>query len=416
MSPQGFCRRQLLSRSAENIVRLAPWFAFLLVFFLSASNRAHAQPLFSAAQNPFAGSRVFGSKGCAQCHSIGGIGNKIGPDLGRTPGARSFYDLAAAMWNHFPQMAKAMQKVGVSRPQLSGRETGDLIAFLYTLNYFDRPGDAKRGNELFAKKYCISCHQLAGIGGVVGPNLDGLAQYGSPIFISAAMWNHGPAMAEAMGKLNIERPTFTASELKDLIAYIKSAKPDLTPERLYILPGRPDHGQELFSQRRCVQCHSVKGRGGNVGGELAERKVQISLVQFAAAMWNKAPAMLKEMKDRNVPVPHLRPDEMADIVAYLYSVQYFARPGDFRRGQTLVANKNCLSCHAIAGKGGKTGPDFTNMRLDQPAMIVAAMWNHASTMKQKMGEKSLEWPHLSGAEMADVINFIQLSVQNWPHE
>ncbi|MGE5816739.1 MAG: c-type cytochrome [Deltaproteobacteria bacterium] len=412
MSPQAYYRWQMPFRNTVKI-RFALGLAFLLALLSCSAKEASAQPLFSPAQDPIAGSRVFGGKGCSKCHAIGGVGNKIGPDLGRTSGTRSFYDLAASMWNHLPEMAKQMQKLGISRPQLSPSETGDLIAFLYTLNYFDRPGDAKRGNQLFAKKFCVSCHQLAGTGGVIGPNLDSLAQNGAPIYLSTAMWNHGPAMAAAMKSMNIQRPTFTAAELNDLVAYIRSAKPDVTPERMYVLPGRPDHGQELFSARSCAECHSVKGRGGKIGGELADRKNQLSLVQFAAAIWNKAPAMMKEMNNRNIPVPQLRPDEMADIVAYLYSVQYFARPGDFARGSTLAKTKNCLTCHKTGGEGGDIGPDFKKMEyLDQPVTIVAAMWNHASRMEQKMGKMALDWPRLTGSEMADLVSFIQASAQN----
>jgi mono/diheme cytochrome c family protein len=412
MWPQAFHRWQMPFRNTVKTLPFALGLALLPALFLCSVKEAGAQALFSPAQDPIAGSRVFGGKGCAKCHSIGGIGSKIGPDLGRTPGTRSFYDLAAAMWNHAPQMAKQMQKIGIGRPQLSPSETGDLIAFLYTLNYFDRPGDPKKGNLLFAKKYCVSCHQLAGTGGVLGPNLDGLAQNGTPISISAAMWNHGPTMAAAMRSNNIQRPTFTASELDDLIAYIKSAKTETTPEPMYVLPGQPQHGQELFSTRSCIECHSVKGRGGKVGGDLADRKNQVSLVQFAAAMWNKTPAMLKEMSSHNIPVPQLRAEEMADIVAYLYSVQYFARPGDFTRGKALVKAKNCVSCHTGTPGNHDIAPDFRKIeRLDQPVTVVAAMWNHAGLMEQKMGKMSLEWPSLTGSEMADVVVYIQLSAQ-----
>jgi len=375
--------------------------------------QALAQPLFSPTQDPIVGSRIFGAKGCSKCHSISGVGGKVAPDLARTSTPRSFYDLAAAMWNHLPQMAKEMQKIGISRPQLSPTETGNLIAFLYTLSYFDRPGNPKAGRQLFLKKHCVACHQVGGTGGVVGPSLDSLAQHGSPIFVAAAMWNHGPAMAEAMRAKGIRRPTFSGPELQDLVAYLKSATPDQAPERIYLLPGRPGEGQELFVRRRCSECHSIKGRGGSVGGDLAERRVQLGLVQFAAALWNKAPAMIKEMRERNIPVPQLRAEEMADIVAYLYSVQYFARPGDPQRGEGLARVKGCLSCHSMGGKGGNVGPDFKKViGLDQPATVVSAMWNHASTMEQKMAKMSLEWPLLKGSEMADLVGFIQLVGQN----
>ena len=187
--------------------------AAVACLLLWSPGAARAQPLFSPSQDPVAGSRVFGAKGCGKCHSINGVGGKIGPDLGRIPRPRSFYDLATAMWNHLPEMAERMRQFGIARPYLDPRETGDLIAFLYTLNYFDPPGNVQAGHRLFTEKKCVVCHQVGGTGGVVGPNLDGLARFGSPILVAAAMWNHGPAMAEAMRVRKIERPTFKDSEL-----------------------------------------------------------------------------------------------------------------------------------------------------------------------------------------------------------
>jgi hypothetical protein len=32
-------------------------------------------------------------------------------------------------------------------------------------------------------------------------------------------------------------------------------------------------------------------------------------------------------------------------------------------------------------------------------------------MEQKMGKLALEWPHLSGGEMADLVTYIQLSTR-----
>jgi mono/diheme cytochrome c family protein len=367
-----------------------------------------AQPLFSPTQDPLVGSRIFGEKGCAKCHAIFGVGGKMGPDLARTQRSRSFYDLAAAMWNHLPKMTEQMRKAGIARPNLTPSETGDLIAFLYTANYFEKAADPKDGRRVFSDKRCITCHQVGGSGGVRGPSLDSLGQYNSPIFLAAAMWNHGPSMTEAMRAAGITRPNFTQAELQSLIAFIKSASAVGEQQPLYLLPGRPDQGQRLFVQKGCIECHSVKGRGGQVGGELAQRAVRLSMVQFAANMWNKAPAMTKEMARRKIPLPQLNAGEMADIVGYLYSVQYFARPGDARRGQELLASKGCLRCHAVRGKGGSVGPDFEQAKeLDQPVTVVAAMWNHASGMAEKMREKAVTWPAFTEQEMGDLVAYLQ---------
>ena len=73
----------------------------IMPFFAVAT---HAQPYAGSSQNPLAGSRVFGSKGCSQCHAVNGVGGKIAADLGRIAKPRTFYDLASAMWNHLPEM------------------------------------------------------------------------------------------------------------------------------------------------------------------------------------------------------------------------------------------------------------------------------------------------------------------------
>ena len=336
-------------------------------------------------------------------------GRKIGPDLGRIPRPRSFYDLATAMWNHLPKMAERMRQFGIARPSLDPRETGDLIAFLYTLNYFDPPGNVQAGRLLFMDKRCILCHQVGGTGGVVGPNLDSLAQFGSPILVAAAMWNHGPAMAEAMRARKIERPSFKDSELLDLIAFLKSAAPAPAEGPFYVLPGRPDEGRRLFVDKRCILCHSVGGQGGRVGPALVERGLHRSLTQFAAAMWNKAPKMMEAMRERGISVPQLRAEEMADLVAYLYAVQYFAEPGDPRKGRELAMDKGCLACHSVHGKGGTVASDLARVKgLDSPASVISALWNHSFVMEHRAERRKVLWPEIRPEEMSQLVAFLQI--------
>src|SRR5262245_57820220 len=214
------------------------WTSLACAGFLSfyfAGNLAFAAIAF--AQDPLAGSHVFGTRGCSTCHAVGGVGGKIGPDLKAASHARSFYDLAAAMWNHLPKMADQLRRMQIRRPRMDAREADNLTAFLATLDYFDPPGNMQVGKRLFAEKRCVLCHQVGGVGGVVGPDLDQLAQSSSPISIAAALWNHGPSMSAAMRARGIKRPSFTGTELQDLIAYLKSYSGDRLQEPIYVLPG-----------------------------------------------------------------------------------------------------------------------------------------------------------------------------------
>lgn len=367
---------------------------------------AWGQAVLGPSQDPLAGSRVFGAKGCIKCHSVNGVGGKVAPDLARVSRPRSFQDLATAMWNHLPGMTERMKQLGITRPRLDTKEAGDLVGFLYTLNYFDAPGNADAGRQRFSEKRCIVCHTVRGTGGVVGPNLDHLQQFRSPIFVASAMWNHGPAMAEVMKARGIDRPTFTGQELRDLVAFLAPATAGPQEGPLYVLAGRAETGRLLFAEKRCIDCHAVGGVGGRVGPDLVERGIRQSPIEFAATIWNKAPAMAAAMRPRGITIPQLRPEEMADLVAYLYSVRYFAG-GNVQQGYAVATQKGCFNCHAVRGERGKPASDLAKTKgLDSPAGVLAALWNHAVVTPTIAGKKA-DWPIFKPEEMADLVAMLQ---------
>ena len=368
-----------------------------------------AQGLFSQTQDPIAGEKLFTAKRCTRCHAVNGIGGTVGPDLGRTARPHTFFDLAAALWNHTPKMAARMRELGIARPHLEARETGDLAAYLYTLNYFDRKGDAAAGRRVFANKRCTTCHAIGGKGGDGGgPDLTTLAGYGSPIGIASAMWNHAAKMGARMQQRGIPRPTFEGSELVDLIAYLKSAAPKARRAEVFVLPGNAANGRLLFADKRCVVCHAIVRRGDEEGPDLIEGQAQKSLTEFAAAMWNKAPRMLQVMEGRQIAPPTLRPDEMSDIVAYLYSVRYFRQSGDPRRGVIAAVNKGCLDCHGLYGERGKPASDLTQAKnLDAPPGVLAALWNHTFVDDPRPPKDRRPWPTFRADEMADLMSYLR---------
>jgi cytochrome c551/c552 len=380
--------------------------AVALVVALVAGERAHAQPLFNPSQDPAAGARLFHDKGCITCHAVAGKGGKVGPDLTRVARPRTFYDLAAALWNHAPQMVARMRREGVARPSLTPQESGDLAAYLFTLSYFDRAGNPETGRRLFTDKRCVICHQIGGAGGKVGPALDTFKAYASPIALAAAMWNHGPAMATAMEIRGVERPTFEGSELLDLVAYINRASPTAATGPLYVLPGRASEGLRLLIDKRCLECHRAAGKGEGAMN-LAERQAHRSLTEFAGAMWNKLPLMTAEMNRRSIAFRPLRPEEMADIVAYLYSVRYFAQAGDPRNGVILATYKGCLGCHGLYGEQGKPASDLTRSQvIATPAGSLSALWNHSFIADPRPSSSRTPPPRLGGPEMADLMAYL----------
>jgi mono/diheme cytochrome c family protein len=384
----------------------------LLLWFASAS----AQPASQQPPLPFApdwaliaGWDVYAKKGCGQCHGVRSSSEgRAAPDLARIQSGTGFYELSAAMWNHLPLMGAKMRETGIERPTLTPLELSNVLAFIFTAQYNDELGNAKTGERLFTAKGCVQCHAVGGQGGNVGPALDALKRSNSPVLVAARMWSHGPRMAEAMRAKGIERPTFARNELVDIIAFITATAKDSGGETAQIVPGTPERGEKLFRDKQCAACHTIGGKGGKVGPELG-RAHHVSLTQFAGLMWNHGPAMWARMKERGIEVPQLTGQEMADIVAYLYTSHYFdPAAGNSARGQQLAQTKGCVACHSVRGKGGKVAADFaTSNVVGSPAALVAAMWNHSRSMEDQAAKQGLKLPTIKGQELADIATYFR---------
>ncbi|MBI2363307.1 MAG: c-type cytochrome [Elusimicrobia bacterium] len=151
----------------------------LLVAFaaaLSACAKAHNDPVAR-------GRAVFASYDCKKCHAVAGVGGSLGPDL-TFVGFRkepAFLDT----WLKDPGAWKA----DVSMPNFHFQPgvRADLVAYLSTLKgegYLAaarRPWDApefsadpvKRGEEIYRRTGCISCHNKGGKGGYPNNNVVG---------------------------------------------------------------------------------------------------------------------------------------------------------------------------------------------------------------------------------------------------
>lgn len=357
----------------------------------------------------FAGGSVFAEKGCGKCHAVRGGGGKGGPDLARSASTGNFFDIGAAMWNHLPRMGAKMREAGIERPRLTAGDVGYLTAFIYTMQYFDESGDARQGEALFTSKGCVGCHAVGGRGGSIP--LDWMKRANSPVMVAAAMWNHAPAMQDALKRTGTARPTLSGKDLLDIIAYLSSASTDVGPAQ-QVVPGTPGRGRAVFVERRCAECHAVGGVGVDgkvpkVGPDLGRAGHHISLTELGARMWNHAPGMMAKMQERNVEIPRLTGQDMADVLAYLYSSRYFDATPNARRGSELLQAKGCAGCHAVAGKGARVGGDLAASRAaTSRTALIAGMWNHAWMMEAQIEKRQVAWPELRGDELADISAYL----------
>ena len=182
------------------------------------------------------------------------------------------------------------------------------------------------------------------------------------------------------------------------------------------LPENPLMGRILFYQKGCFGCHSVRGEGGNVGPDLSNKGQNRSVTQMVGTMWNHFPQMYQKMSQEGIPFPRFTTEEMAELLAYIYFAGYFDKPAttaDRLAGKTLFSEKGCKKCHSLDGAGGDVGPDLTVWdRFASPVLWAQLMWNHGSTMRDKMLAKKIPWPKFEGNEMRDLIAYIYRA--NWP--
>jgi mono/diheme cytochrome c family protein len=109
------------------------------------------------------------------------------------------------------------------------------------------------------------------------------------------------------------------------------------------------------------------------------------------------------MNKRQMPRVSFTGQEMVDVVAYLYFVNYATVRGSTVRGERTFAGK-CAACHATNGTG--VGPAPSALAPSGPLALIAAMWNHAQTMSRETGKQGLPWPRLQPGETADRAAFL----------
>ncbi|MBI4545139.1 MAG: c-type cytochrome [Gemmatimonadetes bacterium] len=273
------------------------------------------------------GARLFRDKRCVSCHAVAGAGGGIGPPVESLGNFGSALLMIQAMWNHGPEMQERMQTLGIHRLTFQGTDMADLLAFLRTQGRGDPPpapalvpGDPREGWKLFTIKGCIRCHSVQGHGGKLGPDLSRHDLPRTPSALAGLLWNHGSRMRQLMLRYDVPPPTFSGTEVSDLVAY------------LYFIgffgpPASAARGRGLFAAKGCVRCHAVNGKGGKVGPDLARSQAVLSPVEAARLMWGHAPFMEARMKELGIPWPVFEGNEMADLLAYLTSLPGSREPG-----------------------------------------------------------------------------------------
>lgn len=270
---------------------------------------------FDEPGDPRIGKVLFAEKHCIQCHGLGRVGGSAGPRLDRLPRGTPPLRIAQDLWNHGPVMVPAIRRMGLDVPEFRGNEILDLFAYLRSQGQrgatqpFRSAGDAARGRVLFANKGCARCHAVLGVGPTLGPDLGRSELRGSVTQLAGRMWNHWPAMSQAMGALGMATPTFREEELADVFAY-------LFISRYEGIKGDRARGEAVYLRKACVNCHGASGEGG-IGTPLRGATTGETKERIVQRMWNHAPKMWDRMGMQKIPWPRFDADELGSLLAFL---------------------------------------------------------------------------------------------------
>ncbi len=164
------------------------------------------------------GEQLFRKKGCQTCHP------GSGPDLSRVALPPSVGALASRMWNHSPSMMRVMREQEIAKEPINPQELADIVAYILALGNTDHSGDPTRGEQIFARKGCVECHENGDLSGIGAPPVGQLGGHGTPVNMATAMWNHGETMLARLTEAGLSWPVFNDREMVDLLAYLATVE------------------------------------------------------------------------------------------------------------------------------------------------------------------------------------------------
>jgi mono/diheme cytochrome c family protein len=217
-------------------------------------------------------------------------------------------------------MSREIEARGLARPTFQKGELVDLSAYIRSASrasarerHYQSPGNPRRGEEVLGEKECLRCHSLNGEGGSLAADFAELQWDYSVTEIAGLMWNHGGEMAQQMGRLGMEWPSFSGREMADLISF------------LYFLgftdrPGDAAAGRQLFLGKGCAYCHGGGDQNRRQGPDLTRTRPLTSASDMAQILWNHAPVMEAKIAEKVINWPQFAGTEMADLYTYLQSL------------------------------------------------------------------------------------------------
>ena len=273
-------------------------------------------------------------------------------------------------------------------------------------------GNALRGRQILEGRECLTCHSISSEGGGTAADLgrrSGASEH-SPTGLAALMWSHGPSMWDEMQSRSMQVSPLPKEDADDLFAYFWSL-------RYFDARGEAIRGKQVFSNKKCDTCHSLKLEAATGEGPPVAIWAGLSdPILWAQQLWNHSNAMERAMNERGMDWPEFSEQEMVDLLQYLQNLLptrndrrklEFSSP---QAGRTMFQTKACATCHSFYRESSSKG-SLGGSRNDFNTItgFTAAMWNHAPRSRNQASDTGIGSETFSTDEMGELISYMYFS-------
>jgi cytochrome c2 len=228
------------------------------------------------------------------------------------------------------------------------------------------------------------------------------------------MWNHAADMEERMARSGQHWPRFAEDELRDLYAYVRQVNERPLRES-DVAPADPENGWKVFQSKGCINCHALSDGGqGHIGPELGpSRDVPPTFFRFSESMLNHFPEMRRASESQQGVIPTFEGREMADVIAFVYSLRYLEPGGSPHVGESVFGWRGCARCHGVQAEGTRLGPPLRGRGQNFTAVRMASiLWRHGAKMYQQSQKMGQGWPQLQPSDVGDILAFLNAPVES----
>ncbi|MEK6661379.1 MAG: c-type cytochrome, partial [candidate division NC10 bacterium] len=385
------------------------------------------------------GRKLFAEAGCNGCHDVEGLRpkEKIGPDLSHI--GDKIHREWLARWLRNPR--DYLPRTRMPNFLLQEEEVPVLQKFLLSLQS-GQPSAGMRvprtseliaaGEKLFRESRCITCHAVDGRGGTLAPELSRVASKMQPGWLFRFLKNP----KEHFPRTKMPRYRFDEQDVRALVAYMM----DKFQDGEWTAPAQSQNvattdadlaaGRALVRKYGCYGCHEIPGfeRVTKVGAELnafADKEVErLDFGTFKGIpkswyAWTrtklKSPRVFRD--SLKMPDYAFTEEEVEALTVFLASLSEENIPPGYRaplkpastyepEGEfgKLVADLNCLTCHAIRGRGGTLAPDLSYLGSRVRRQWLRRFLKNPNTVRLFMTERMPKF-NMSDAEVETIVSY-----------